>query len=561
MKMQLRSYWKFGFVVASAIPALAQETIRVSVSSSGEEANYSSGSSSVSGDGRRVAFLSWASNLVPGDSNGEGDIFLHDRLDQTTIRVSVDSSGTEANQESGYASVSDDGQLVAFASLATNLVPGDTTAGWDVFVHDCVSGVTSRVSVSSSGEEADGDAAFSKISGNGRFVLFSSVATNLVAGDTNLESDEFVHDRESGQTVRVSVDSAGGEGNGASRFGSISADGRFIAFTSVASNLVANDTNGVGDVFVHDRLTGQTERVSLSSLGAQGNNHCGLASISADGRWVAFETEATNLVAEDENGTLDILVRDRAAGLTTRASVDSQGVQANLHSLDPQISGSGRFVAFTSWATNLIGADKNQVEDVFLHDLKTGRTSRVSVAAYAPDPYYRSDSPSIDFNGSFVSFGSLAHNIVTGDTNGDYDVFLHEACRFVGEQYCISTPNITGSPAVLCACGSVSAGSGELHLTARPVPNNQMGLFFHGANQVQLPFGNGYLCAGGDIVRGALTQSTDNLASYEYDNSDVRHSLQGYVGSTRNFQYWFRDQFSWGSMFNTSDAISIEIVP
>ncbi len=223
----------------------------------------------------------------------------------TTTRVSVDSAGGQANDFSGAApsisvdtSISADGRFVVFQSDATNLVAGDTNGASDVFVHDRQTGTTTRVSVDSAGHEAtglypaSGDPA---ISADGRFVAFDSNATNLVAGDTNSAYDIFVHDRQTGTTTRVSVDSAGNQANGYDP--SLSADGRFVAFTSGASNLVAGDTNGASDVFVHDRQTGTTTRVSVDSAGWQAYSFSHLPSISADGRFVAFASNATNLVA------------------------------------------------------------------------------------------------------------------------------------------------------------------------------------------------------------------------------------------------------------------------
>jgi Tol biopolymer transport system component len=263
---------------------------------------------SISADGRYVAFHSDASNLVPGDTNGTWDIFVHDRLTGQTTRVSVASDGTQGNNGSGDPSISADGRYVAFTSEASNLVPGDTNGTWDIFVHDRVTGQTTRVSVASDGSEGYGSSFSSSISADGRYVAFSSWASNLVPGDTNGWADVFVHDRVTGQTTRVSVASDGTEGNHVSLLPSISADGRYVAFSSWASNLVPGDTNEVQDIFVHDRLTGQTSRVSVASGGTEGNGASEFPSISADGRYVAFYSAASNLVPGDTNGTWDIFV-------------------------------------------------------------------------------------------------------------------------------------------------------------------------------------------------------------------------------------------------------------
>src|SRR5204863_349490 len=222
---------------------------------------------------------------------------------QTTERVSVASDGTtEGNDASLGSALSADGRFVAFDSAATDLVAGDTNGVADVLVHDRQTGTTERVSVASGGgTQGNGNSggffSFPALSADGRLVAFQSDATNLVAGDTNGTTDVFVHDRQTGTTERVSVASGGTEGNGFSAGLALSADGRFVAFHSTATNLVAGDTNGKTDVFVHDRQTGTTERVSVDSDGTQGNGPSAGAALSADGGLVAFHGTATNLVA------------------------------------------------------------------------------------------------------------------------------------------------------------------------------------------------------------------------------------------------------------------------
>lgn len=415
-----------GFPAFSACPPSSGLTERVSVDSNGIQGNSYSWYPSISEDGRFVAFQSPASNLVPGDTNGVQDVFVHDRQTGQTERISVDSSGIQGNDESWYPSISGDGRFVAFQSLANNLVTGDTNAVSDVFIHDIWTGQTRRVSEDSNGGEGNSWSAFSSISRDGRFVAFLSFASNLVPGDTNSTSDAFVHDCQTGQTVRVSVDSNGIQGNDDSLPSSISGDGRFVAFLSQATNLVPGDTNGVDDVFVHDRHMAHTERVSMDSTGVQGNQYSGDSSISDDGRLVAFESLATNLVPGDSNGFVDIFVHDRQTGRTVRVSVDSAGVQGNRTSYEPSISGDGRFVAFGSLATNLVSRDTNDFGDIFVHDRPAAQTTRVSVDSSGCQGTYDSVSPSMSGDGRSVAFHSAASNLVPGDTNGTVDVFVHE---------------------------------------------------------------------------------------------------------------------------------------
>jgi Tol biopolymer transport system component len=287
----------------------------------------------------------------------------------TTELVSVDSAGNPGNGPTGFGgppSISADGRFVAFESDATNLVPSDTNGLTDVFVHDRQTDTTERVSVSSEGTEGNGDSVFASLNADGRLVAFTSEAFNLVPGDTNgLLGDVFVHDRQTATIRRASVDSAGTQGNGDSGVNtlSLSADGRFVAFVSAASNLVPGDTNGRFDVFVHDRQTSTTERV-----GANAGNQGFQPSLSADGRFVAFASLVSNLVPGDRNKTDDVFVHDRQTGLTERVNVSSAGTQGNSLSGGPSVSAHGRFVAFDSFASNLVPGDTNGVFDVFVHD-------------------------------------------------------------------------------------------------------------------------------------------------------------------------------------------------
>ena len=396
---------------------------RVSVSSTGLEANGASSEASTSADGRYVVFESDATNLVPGDTNTRDDVFVYDRRAEETSRVSVSTDGGEGDGTSGGARISANGRYVAFRSGSTNLVAGDTNLVIDIFVHDRTTGVTSRVSVSSSGDEADAQSIVPSLSGAGRYVAFYSGATNLVAGDTNNVADVFVHDSRTGETSRVSVSSAGVESNRSSTRAHISRSGRYVAFESIALNLVTDDTNAVQDVFVHDRDDGTTARVSVSSQGDEGDGVSNYASISANGRYVAFQSAATDLVPGDSNSTTDVFVHDRESGRTWRVSVSSTGDGGNGASGRPSISTNGRFVTFRSDATNLVVGDTNGVRDVFVHDLETGETDRVSLAHDGQEGDASSTEPRISPDGRYVAFQSTATNLVDGDTNADTDVF------------------------------------------------------------------------------------------------------------------------------------------
>jgi hypothetical protein len=434
---------------------LAGETERVSVSSAGVPGNGDSVSPATNSDGRYIAFQSFAANLVSGDTDACEleqpppdppimyncpDIFVRDRQTSTTERVNLSSAEEQAVGESWFPAISGDGRYVAFYSGAANLVSGDTNNVEDIFVRDRQAGTTVRVSLASGGAQANGASdGWLAISGTGRFVAFTSDATNLVAGDTNAAADVFVRDRDTDvdgtfdevaavSTTRVSVDSAGAQSNDESFYAAISADGRYVAFGSAATNLVADDTNGFPDVFVRDRQTATTARVSLDSAGVQGNAGSFATAISADGRYVAFQSFATNLVVGDTNAFCDtdgddeyddncpdVFLRDRdtdedgifdEAGQvsTTRVSVDSAGAEGNGESLDAAVSGDGRYVAFYSFASDLVSGDNAlcdsngdtvpdyNCQDVFVHNA----FGTVGGIAELPESARDSGRPEID---------------------------------------------------------------------------------------------------------------------------------------------------------------------
>jgi Tol biopolymer transport system component len=435
----------FVAILATPRDAASQTTARVSVSSGGAEGNGFSAWATVSGDGRFVAFQSGASNLVSGDANGVDDVFVRDRVAGTTTRVSVDSLGTEGNGLSGLPAISSDGRWVTFTSSATNLVSGDTNAVDDVFVHDRATGATARASVDSASVQGNGTSFGSAISSDGRYVAFTSEASNLVTGDTNAVQDVFVRDRAAGTTSRASVDSLGTQADGASTGAAISSDGSVVAFDSDATNLVAGDANGATDVFVRDRTAGATSRASVATGGAEANDLSNTPSLSGDGRYVAFWSIATNLAPGA--ALSDVYVRDRVAGTTTLASVDSAGAPSTggAGNLGVAISGDGRWVAFQAYSTNLVSGDTNGVSDVFVRDTVLGFTVRASISTAGVQGNDNSQTPSLSADGQTVAFFSPASTLVAGDTNGGSDVFVREL-RDVG----------------LCATGTVGAAAGPI---------------------------------------------------------------------------------------------------
>jgi Tol biopolymer transport system component len=372
-------------------------------------------------------FTSEAANLVPGDTNDERDVFVRDLAAGLTSRVSVSSTGVEGNGQSFSASISDDGRWIAFESQSTNLVVGDNNGFADVFLHDRQSGITKLISISLSGVPANGLSNRPAISGDGNCISFLSEASDLISGDTNQLTDAFVYDATTLTIERISVTSNGMQSSGVTpqSRSALSYDGRFVVFESGASNLVLNDTNGFSDIFLRDRLNGTTERVSLNNFNIQANGQSTEAAISADGRIIAFASSATNLIPADANGAWnDVFVFDRLTSVVSCESVSSSGNQGLFgHSGLPSLSADGATIAYQSGA-QLVPADENATLDIYVRDRPPGITSRISVSSLGDPGIYDSRRPSVSSDGTFIAFESLASNLVPG--NVGYDVFIHD---------------------------------------------------------------------------------------------------------------------------------------
>jgi Tol biopolymer transport system component len=373
-------------------------------------------------------------------------------LAQTTTRVSVTEAGAEVfagNSEN--PTLSHTGRFIAFHSNAPGLVPGDTGNKLDVFVRDRALGTLERVSLSSAGVIPNAHCDFPSISADGRYVVFRSSANNLDPVDDDVAQDIYLHDRHAGTTTLMSKASDGSAVSfGHSSYPEISADGVYVAFESQNIKLVSDDSNGMVDIFVHNRITGITERVNLMNVSPpppnvnQATAHSYYASISGDGRYVAFASEALNLVTADTNGRMDVFVRDRLLNTTKRISVSSAGVQGDDNSSLPALSADGTVIAFESTASNLVAGDTNGTNDVFVHHLATGVTERVSVSSAGVQGNLFSQNADVSHDGRYVTFNSGASNLVAGDTNGEGDIFVHDRVTHVTTLASLSTAGLQG---------------------------------------------------------------------------------------------------------------------
>jgi Tol biopolymer transport system component len=409
--------------VAALVPggvafAATAETSLVSVTVDGTPAAGTSGRPSISADGRFVAFASTAPNLVRGDNNGVPDVFVRDRRTGVTTRVSVSSTGAEANGPSGNPSISGDGRYVVFESRATNLITDNPGKFQNIYDHDLVSGKTQRVNYSGSLSwlQPDGDSANPVISADGQHIAFDSVATNIGVFDNNGASDVFEWER-AWPTLQhlVSHNRRNEVADGASWGPSISADGNQIAFTSDADDLdLRADNNQASDVFVSD--FGQVLMESRGFDGKQGNNTSRNPVISADGKHIVFESYASNLVPNDTNGRPDLFTARTGYWETiTRVNADPAGAVAGGN-IGPRsaISADGRYVAFSSGEDGLAANDTNGTWDVLLRDTVAGTTSLVSATSGGTPGDNFSEEPSISTDGGHVAFKSQATNFVPG---------------------------------------------------------------------------------------------------------------------------------------------------
>jgi hypothetical protein len=432
-------------IAATAINAQQPRLVSVNQSGSASGNGHSLHTdTSISADGRFVAFVSEASDLVAGDANGTWDVFVRNLQTGTTVLASVNAAGTSSgNGRAGVTgtsvltpslSISGDGRFVVFSSDATDLALSDTNGREDIFVRDMQNGSTSLATINAAGTaSANGVSFFPAIAADGSTISFRSTASDLVANDTNATTDVFVRRLSTGVTSLVSVNAAGtGSGNGASMANTINDDGRYVAFTSSAGNLVANDSNGTSrsDVFLRDLQAGTTTLISVTPDGAgSGNENSSVPIVSTAGNLVVFASSSTNLVSlPDNNAAQDVFVRDVQAGTTSLISVNRLGSAAGAGRSAllgrPGISSNGNIVVFISEAPDIVNNDPNGSTDVFVRNLSAGLTSLVSVnqtgtaSGQLPSGF---NNLALSADGRFVAFESIASDLVPNDPDTVHD--------------------------------------------------------------------------------------------------------------------------------------------
>jgi Tol biopolymer transport system component len=404
----------------------------------GTQGNAQSQQPQFSPDGSRIAFNSTSSNLTPGDANGFGDLFIRDLNTGAITLVSTSATGVQGNAGVGNAlpSFSPDGTRIAFSSTATNLVAGDGNGFGDIFIKTLATGAIALVSTNAAGELGNGFSARPDFASDGNRLLFDSTSSNLVAGDTTNNQDVFLKNLATGVVTRVSASATGEESANGSSFGGVfSPDGNSVLFVSAANNLVAGDTNNLTDIFLKDLRTGAITRVSTTATGEQQTIAAPPANpgsfvgaftpvFSPDGTKVAFESAASNLVAGDTNNQGDVFVKDLVTGVVTRVSVNAAGVQGDNASFGPRFTPDGQSIVFGSVATNLIAGDTNGLQDVFVKNLITGVVTRVATGVAGAQPNGAQFTPIVVSSTGAIAFGTAASNLLPDDANAQQDIIV-----------------------------------------------------------------------------------------------------------------------------------------
>lgn len=407
-----------------SLPLQAME--RASVSNTQAQANGNSYMVGSSPDGRYVVFDSMASNLVPGDNNGQRDVFIRDRSLGTIERVSVGPAGIESPYLNRAPSVSADGRYVSFETKGP-LLSGSSVGIFQIYRRDRVNGVTELVSASSSGLAGNSFSSRSSISADGRYVLFYSRANNLVVGDNNGVQDIFLKDMQTGALETISLGASGVRGNDHSFEAAMSSDARFISFTSMATNLTGSTIPRQRHVYLRDRQTSTTRLLSRSATGSLANQPAYSPTLSDDGRYVVYYSKASNLTAGTGGSILQIIQHDTQSGDTVLLSRDAAGIEGDDLSYSPSISADGRFVAYTSFAKNLVDVDNNGVSDVLLWDRQNNETTIISQSESGQLGNGAAiGTPALSRSGNSIAFSTYADNLIESDTNNVADIFVRD---------------------------------------------------------------------------------------------------------------------------------------
>lgn len=503
---------------------------------------------SVSANGRYVVFSSRATNLVPGDPNHASHVYIRDLRKQTTTMVDVSESGSVANADGVGASVSGGGRFVAFTSDATNLVPGVADGQLNVYVRDMVRHTTRLVSVPRTGLEGNGPSFRAYISESGRYITFTSGASDLAPGTASGVWNVFIRDLTRDTTALVSAGTDDTAANAPSMGSAVSADGRLVAFTSLASNLVAGTTRGVPEVYVRDMRRGITEIVSTAPDGAFANGNNQGWSLSSDGRFVVFSSTASNLVPGTSTGGFShIYVRDLASNAVVLADVANNGSPADASAFAlTAVSATGRYVVFSSDASDIVPGVSGW--NVYLRDLTSHETELISAAQAGGGGNGQSAvdavGSAVSSDGCVIGFTSAASDL-TADAHGDFEAaFVSDHCAHTTET--VSRAQSPGTP------GALSGPPGQLN-------NNEL-LRLRAEESVTLPDGDRGTI---EVVATSFVEVpffSRSSAEYTLNNSYARWlgPAQAYSDSLTQTDEWRIDSYGGAvSISNTPPGATI----
>jgi hypothetical protein len=558
-------------LLAVALPAAAQTSERVSLSTAGAEGDHTSYSPRISADGRHVVFETRAGNLFPGDGNANRDILLRDRETDTTIPMSENELGVQGNAGNHAPDLSDDGRYVVFYAYSSNLGSlGDTTGVADVFlrdrdtdedgIYDEVGEISlEQVSVDLLGGQPDGGSMTCRISGDGSFVAFDSFADDMTVVGGHSPA-VIARDLVGGSNIMISIDRFGAAASGF--ISDVDETGDSVMFWSNDADLVTGDTNGRADVFVRSVGSATTLRVSVSTLGVEGNDDSYRGALSDDGRYVAFFSEATNLIDGETTGVGNVFVRDRdpdgngtfdeGNATTTLVSVNSYGVEglgAMEPTYGPSISGDGRYVAFNDGDSSgdccdMVWQDDNGEFDIFLHDRTTGITTRMSVDEEGQGIGGKSWGPDLDEDGDVVVFSTWAA-LDSADSNTHEDIYVRDQSLWrdlswgmVGSPAPQPGPFIDSVPKFTCT-GELtdgSAGNAKLVMAKKGATSH----LILGFTELSAPLKGGVLVPSPDILITPLTVSSP---AKPFGGWDLPFTWPSGIGSGFAFylQVWIED--------------------
>lgn len=564
-----RIAWTLAGLVATCATGFAQITTLEGVTAQGIPGVLEQEARALTPDARFLVMSVRSPNLIVGDTNSTWDIYVRDRQDGAIERVSIATDGTQGDGPARDADISDDGRFVAFASEASNLHPGDGNGMSDVFLRDRQLGTTTLVSRTSGGTVGNSWALNPAISADGRWIAFLGRASDLVANDTNVSDDVFVFDAQTSTMERVSVSSTGVEANSLSSNLDISGDGRFVVFDSQAWNLVPGDQlGGKIDVFLRDRLAGTTVRLSEAAGGIAANDNSMRPSISADGQFVAFESFSTNLVGGDPVGA-DVFLVELASGALTLESRATDGTPGTGQFAE--LSADGRYLTFTTLGGSVYAtSDLNNASDVYLRDVQAATTTHVSLDSTGAQSWSGVGAVTcVAADGLTVAF-TTANAYALGDFNLREDAFVRNLDIVVAPiaTYCSPKTNSLGCSPLIAAVGTPRAsGLDSFFLTAAGEVGNKSGIFFWGTSPASIPFGGGTLCIQPPTKRtppqlsGGSGSACDGVYSFHFTQAYM--AQQGVqAGATLYGQFWGRDPgFSPPNNISLTNATKWNVVP